>query len=93
MDSMQPIKWSEIIELVFKTYGKVNPIEYSNQLYEFIIVKFPETNMGYMTIWNTTTLRAVHLSRIRINEGVEYIQLEEDDVIDIPQNLKFEEPT
>lgn len=48
--------------------------------------------MGYLVVWEKSSKRAIHFSRLKVPEKYEFIDInnEEDIVKNIPNDLKYE---
>ncbi|WP_291915009.1 hypothetical protein [Chitinophaga sp. CB10] len=82
--------WKEIL---FKVLDGINDIPSpfaSNTRMEHVFVVMDEvTRMGFLWIWCPVTLRGINMSRMKVPEDVEFINIEEFDKLNIPV-IKFE---
>lgn len=48
--------------------------------------------MGFMIVWNTSSLRAIHLSRMKIPDNMNFHSMSDNDYCNIiPEDLSFEQ--
>lgn len=67
--SIKNIKdWTYVASLALKQ--KKNIVSINNNTFEFIIYKLRGKDLGSMTIWNTETKHAFHISRMSINKTI-----------------------
>jgi hypothetical protein len=85
--------WITISKLIFDNRGCDNCIEYLENKYNFVIIGYPESGLGYMVVWNILTKKAVKLCRMAIPQGIEFIDINDDRAIAkiVPDNLIFED--
>lgn len=88
------INWIEVVAQIMHNKGEQNPLLFNNHYYGFAIFGYPDSKLGFMTVWNTSNLRAIRISRIKIPNGVKFLSMDGEgtgyDGI-VPSNLKFEE--
>ena len=89
---MNKINWVEIINEISNTDGKKRPIYFEEEYYDFIICGDKKRMMGFMMVWNVDSLRAIHISRMHINENLFFLPMTGHDR-EIPQGLKIEDLT
>lgn len=89
---MKDINWIEVSKSIFDTNGNIRPLLIDGRYFEFAIIGHQISRVGFMTIWDIETQRAVWLSRVDIPEGMKFRSFEDEDQESIiPRNLQFED--
>ena len=86
-----PILWPEILKQVLATdqsFG--NRISFAGSTFNFQFVADPLTRLGFLLIWETESRRAIHVSRVKVPDGLPFTDIDQETSGSIPQNLLFE---
>lgn len=85
---MEDINWLKIVDKIVEVKGKQKPIHFNGQYFNYAIFKNNNSNIGFMIIWNTSSFRAVNISRMKISNDLEFLPMDEEKYHNIvPSNL------
>jgi len=92
MQNEDKIDWLSILTKIVDKPNKDNYLKVDNKIFNFKYVGFPTNRMGYLVLWEQTSKRAIHFSRLEVPEQYDFIDInsEEDIVKNIPNDLKYE---
>lgn len=90
---MRKTDWIKIAQYIIENQIKEETINFDDISYGYKIFGDLEKQIGFMIIWEVVSHKAVHISRMKLPEGLEVISMRDDSIYyhdHVPQNLKFE---
>jgi hypothetical protein len=87
---MSEDNWIKVLSEIDKTKGKEKPLLVNNNVYDFNIYGIKKRMVGYMIVWNVKSLKAIHISRMEIREGVPFYEMDAETAPDPPKGLIFQ---
>ena len=84
--------WLEILKLVLDELPLSQTVNYKNKEFRFKYIGDKETRIGYLLIWESSTSRAVQISRVKAPEKIPMIDFKDSESFkeQIPEQLSFE---
>lgn len=85
-------KWIEILKELAHLKSENNKLNYQGQEFRYQYVADQETRLGFLLIWDIQTLEAVNFSRVKVPDGFEFIEIQDEKAFaeTIPSDLKFD---
>jgi hypothetical protein len=87
------IEWKKILTRVVNELPLEEKLFHNNEEYNFRYVGYPHNRMGFLFIWESSSKRAIHISRVRVPDNFPMININDDNecLEQIPKELLVEE--
>lgn len=84
-------KWIVILKELINLKPENNKFNWQGQEFRYQYVADQDTRLGFLLIWDIKTLEAVHFSRVKVPDGFEFIDIQNEQTFteNIPSNLCF----
>jgi len=87
---MRKDNWVKVLSEIDETKGTIKPILINDNSYNFNIYGIKSRMIGYMVVWNVKSLKAIHISRMKIKKGVPFYEMDKEDIPEPPKGLEFQ---
>ncbi len=84
MQTPKKIDWKNILSRVVNELPISQEITENDLIFRFQYICIDEiTHVGYLYIWEKVSLKAIHISRIRVPQGMEEIRQNIPEILDM----------
>lgn len=92
MEDNKKINWSKIIKRIVMELPISQDLIENNEVYSFRYVANPNTRFGYLIIWENSSKRAIHVSRVKVLNDFPFLNIdnEEEIINNIPSDIIIE---
>lgn len=86
------IHWQAILKLIVTELPSKGQLFYDDSIFHFQYIADPQTRLGFLLIWEVDSMRAINISRIKVPENVQFIDINDESAFanSIPKNLLIE---
>ena len=84
-------EWIALLKELIHLKSENNKLNWQGQEFRYQYVADQKTRLGFLLIWDIQTLEAVNFSRVKVPDGFEFIEIQDEKAFaeTIPPNLKF----